>query len=222
MKLKALFILTSLAILICGCNQSEISNKTQTEIAIIETEAVETEAPVEAVAEETEVESADTEVDIHEQLDTTKHMAKNEDGTYSFSDEFTGSMLGYSYFENATEEEVNAFLQELGPLIEGLSGEAVANIMILFEGGNLHSENETIKQSEGAANNNNNSNSANANSNSGSNSSSSGNSNSSGNSEGYIDNGDGTLSSSDGTFTFSDGSGFGGGEHIDSGVELHD
>lgn len=160
--------------------------------------------------------------DEYSSLEPTKHMTKNSDGTYSFSDEFMGSMLGYSYFENATEEEVNAFLQELGPLIEGLSGEDVANIMILFEGGNLHSENETIKQSEGAATNNNTSNSGNSNSNSSSNSSSSGNSNSSGNSEGYIDNGDGTLSSSDGTFTFSDGSGFGGGEHIDSGVELHD
>lgn len=183
MRLKALILLTSLSIITSACGQSNINKEVETEVEIIETEAVETEQTTEIEVESelvNEVES--TEVDIYESLDTTKHMTKNEDGTYSFSEEFMGTLLGYSYFENATEEEVNAFLQELGPLIEGLSGEDVANIMILFEGGNLHSENETIKQSEGTAESNTNSNTGDSNSGSSSNSSSSGNSGASDNS----------------------------------------
>lgn len=120
----------------------------------------------------------------YEALDTTKNMIKNADGTYTYSEEFIGTITSLEYFEGATDEEIEEFLQDIGFLIEDLPGSAVIDFMGLYEGGNLHEENKTIQQSEGTvAEENSNSNTGNSSSNSGnSNSSSSGNSGASENS----------------------------------------
>ena len=119
----------------------------------------------------------------YEALDTTKNMIKNADGTYTYSEEFIGTITSLEYFEGATDEEIEDFLQSIGFLIEDLPGSAVIDFMGLYEGGNLHEENKTIQQSEGTvAEENSNSNTGNSNSGNNSNSSSSGNSGASENS----------------------------------------
>lgn len=128
----------------------------------------------------------------YESLDTTKNMTKNSDGTYSYSEQFIGTITSFEYFDGASDEEIEEFLQSIGFLIEDLPGSAVVDFMGMFENGNLHEENKTIQQSEGTvAEENSNSNSGNSNSNSNSvsnsNSSSSGNSGSSGSSGGSAD-----------------------------------
>lgn len=157
MKLKALIILTGLTILICGCNQSESSDTTQTEITIIETEAVETKAPAEPVEAETEVESADTEEDKYSVLDPSTQLTFNEDGTVIYTEEFAGAISMRPYFQGASQEEIDEFLKGFLPLCEGMSGQDIDLLLSMFDNSNLHSENETYNQSEGIVDNSNNS-----------------------------------------------------------------
>lgn len=149
MKLKALIILAGLTILICGCNQSESSDTTQTEITIIETEAVETEAPAEPVEAETEVESADTEEDKYSTLDPSTQLTFNEDGTVIYTEEFAGALSMRPYFQGASQEEIDEFLKGFLPLCEGMSGQDIDLLLSMFDNSNLHAENETYNQSEG-------------------------------------------------------------------------
>ncbi|MBO5337518.1 MAG: hypothetical protein J6A94_10365 [Lachnospiraceae bacterium] len=88
------------------------------------------------------------------ELDTKTGITLNSDGTYSFSNEFLGSITNYSYFEGATEEEINKFLQDLAPEIEGMADFEVQSLVEMFSatGSKLHKENETIKQSQGNGN----------------------------------------------------------------------
>lgn len=71
----------------------------------------------------------------------TKSNISYEDGTYKFSDEFIGTISSYEYFEGATQKEINDFLQELAPVIDGLSGKDVDVVLSIYEG-NLHAQNQ--------------------------------------------------------------------------------
>lgn len=141
-------------------------------------------------------------------LDTAENMVKNTDGTYSFSEEFIGTITSYDYLDGATEAEINDFLDFIAPMIEGLDGQGVHDFMAMFTG-SLHQENVTITESQtgqtqnqGNQSNQNNGNSNTGNSNSGNSNNGTGNSNPT---PPANDSNEG-----DGTFSFSDEQ-FGGG-----------
>lgn len=91
-----------------------------------------------------------TDVQDYSALDKS-NITLNPDGTYTYTEEYIGAISSYSYFDGASSEEINKFLQDWGYLFIDLAGAEANDVMSLFEGGNLHKENETIRQSEGKA-----------------------------------------------------------------------
>lgn len=196
--------------------QNSVQHETVADIEVEETETVDSTVVIDTPDE------AEDSVEINEYsgLDTLTGMVANSDGTYTFTEEFIGTITSYDYLDGATEEEVNDFLNFIAPMIEGLDGQGVNDFMAMFTG-NLHQENVTIAesitgepqsqggqtQSSGNQTQSNQSNSGN--SNSGNNNNNAGNSNNR-----PPETTDDSIWEGDGTFTFSDEQ-IGGGPHTE-------
>lgn len=75
-----------------------------------------------------------------ESLDTKTNITF-KDGIYGFTEKFINSVSSYEYFEGATQKEINDFLQELAPVIDGLEGKDVDAVLSIYVG-NLHAQNQ--------------------------------------------------------------------------------
>lgn len=161
--------------------------------------------------------------DAYAELNGTVHITKNSDGTYTFSDEFIGAITSYSFFDGATEAEINDWLQSQASLFSIADGKTIHSLISgAYGNSKLHKEPQAVvEQSKPSSGNT--GNSGNGSNSGGSSTNQGGNNTPVENTppvekveddgfDSLIPNGDGTLTTSDGTFTMGDGSNFGGGQ----------